>query len=503
MRSTLLAIGILCYGIIGFANPPVRTIIAGHILNREANDTTRINIFVYDAEILDHSKMPQYNKSSVNGYFKFELFIDHPVHMSIITKSPDKHDKSYTFTYIPKYPIDGEYGFLIEPGDSINVGNLEAQSNLTNINFSGRGSEKLLCIQTILKCASLYEFPVFHPNTPLLKDSVVRMINDNLNIFKQKISSAAFSIIKSQYVCLLATDVSGKNFAINGNSHLGKIPENFYNLNIKDRSLIFAWPFLNKLLRQEAWALWAKENKKPYPTDAEEGPFEQEYLDALVKYIPPSSLKQQILAKYIFHSLVKHGIEQESLDNLLLSLNELKLGDNYTNQIWEVYKAMQENLKKGTAAYPFCLPDTSNKIICMNDLKGKVVVLDFMFNGCPGCAQLVPNLSKVESSFAGNNDVAFVSISIDRDEFTLKRAIGKYCLRSSIALYTNGEKDKHPIIDFYQIDAYPRIVVIDKSGNIITARAPDPRFEGGERQLVDLIKSFINVRESTPKYISY
>src|SRR6185312_3196570 len=53
--------------------------------------------------------------------------------------------------------------------------------------------------------------------------------------------------------------------------------------------------------------------------------------------------------------------------------------------------------------------------VSFNDLKGKIIVLDFFFTHCPTiCPQLAKSMEKLQNSFPNNDSIVqFVSISID------------------------------------------------------------------------------------------
>jgi thiol-disulfide isomerase/thioredoxin len=101
-----------------------------------------------------------------------------------------------------------------------------------------------------------------------------------------------------------------------------------------------------------------------------------------------------------------------------------------------------------------------------------------MFTGCPGCAQMVPSLTKVEEQF-NNREVVFISISIDKNK-VWKNDKNKYSAPGSLFLYTNNEGSDHPIIEYYRAQNYPQLVLIDKQGKLITNNAPDPRRDNGK-----------------------
>ena len=53
-------------------------------------------------------------------------------------------------------------------------------------------------------------------------------------------------------------------------------------------------------------------------------------------------------------------------------------------------------------------------------LRGKISVVDFIFTNCPGiCPAMSGNMADLYNSFASENQIQFVSISVDPDRDTL------------------------------------------------------------------------------------
>lgn len=69
------------------------------------------------------------------------------------------------------------------------------------------------------------------------------------------------------------------------------------------------------------------------------------------------------------------------------------------------------------------LTNQLGKKVSLDDLKGKVIVLDFFFTRCPTiCPKMATNMKKLQSSFAPSDSlVQFVSISVDPEHDSLSR----------------------------------------------------------------------------------
>lgn len=93
-------------------------------------------------------------------------------------------------------------------------------------------------------------------------------------------------------------------------------------------------------------------------------------------------------------------------------------------------------LPKGTIAPQWTLTSTEGKILSMADLKGKVILMDFTFNGCAGCMLALPVIEKLHKKYDGT-DVSIVSINFS----DTKEAVAKFIKNNKIKspIYVNGK----------------------------------------------------------------
>ncbi|WP_214226640.1 TlpA disulfide reductase family protein [Pedobacter sp. B4-66] len=123
----------------------------------------------------------------------------------------------------------------------------------------------------------------------------------------------------------------------------------------------------------------------------------------------------------------------------------------------------------GSKFESFTLTDTSGKLIDLSMFKGKVIFIDFWSEGCGACINFFENaLSKVEQEFESNNDIVFISVSIDRKKQKWLEGVssGKFTSKDVVNLYTSGMGADHPIFLKNRIVATPHTILVDKWGSI-------------------------------------
>jgi len=116
-----------------------------------------------------------------------------------------------------------------------------------------------------------------------------------------------------------------------------------------------------------------------------------------------------------------------------------KNGKIITDTIWHKVKNMSFTNQLG-------------KTVTLDDLKGKIVVIDFFFTRCPAvCPSMAKAIKRLQNSFVNSNDsiVQFVSVSIDPEHDSvpqLRKFANRYTSNHDSWWFVTG--NKKDIYDF-------------------------------------------------------
>lgn len=133
--------------------------------------------------------------------------------------------------------------------------------------------------------------------------------------------------------------------------------------------------------------------------------------------------------------------------------------------------AQLATLAAGDPAPDFDFVDRNGNKHRLEDLRGKVIYLDFWATWCGPCIQSMKLSAPLKEKFKNNPDVVFVYISTDQD-------INKW---QNHAITNGGDANMWHVGSFnyavsmaYRIQTIPRYVIIDKEGKIVNPNAPRP-----------------------------
>jgi thiol-disulfide isomerase/thioredoxin len=110
--------------------------------------------------------------------------------------------------------------------------------------------------------------------------------------------------------------------------------------------------------------------------------------------------------------------------------------------------------------------------LSLEDLKGKIVLLDFWTFCCINCMHVLTSLRKVEEAFP--DEVVVIGIhspkfAAERDIENVKNAIARYDIRHPVI-----HDPEHKLWQEYDVHAWPTLVFIDPHGKIVGKHSGEP-----------------------------
>lgn len=142
-------------------------------------------------------------------------------------------------------------------------------------------------------------------------------------------------------------------------------------------------------------------------------------------------------------------------------------------------KALNPNYFKGQTAKSFSIKDMNGNTYTNENLKGKVVVLNYWFIGCKPCVEEMPVLNQLVKKYK-EKDVVFLAISHD-SKSEIEKFLGNTQFDYQII------PDNTSMITDYHIMAYPDNMIIDTKSVI--------QYKGnlGKNFLFDFMSDYIDL----------
>jgi thiol-disulfide isomerase/thioredoxin len=137
-------------------------------------------------------------------------------------------------------------------------------------------------------------------------------------------------------------------------------------------------------------------------------------------------------------------------------------------------------LARAKMAPPFAVTTIDGKRVSLDDLKGKVVLLDFWATWCGPCREALPHMQKIAKNFQGQ-PLVVLSVSLDSSEEKWKEFIAKN--EMTWLQYRDGGFTG-PVAKLFSVQAIPHTFTIDADGVLQDERIGDASIEGKLKKLV-------------------
>lgn len=391
--------------------------------------------------------------------------------------------------------------YYAEPSDNLQISVTKLDSKLVKLDFAGRGKDKYYVCEIIrelirkktnkievdystkfgnagqtegkYKITGKIESVGFHESVEFKNylDSLYldvklakREIRDILNKYEMRIGKhmVNFYSYELDYYSTVVL-ISRFLFERAGTKETKKAISDFYLSKIdsitprpKDQLFKYGLSYRNRMSDYVRYITFYKNGGKKYP-------FHVEY-DAIKKEIENAELREILSTRFFAVGNYEYISNSQTMDSCL-------------NDAYHIIKNGELNavlkhrylFSKGTKMYDFAFKDTLDRTTTLSDMKGKVFIIDFYYNGCGSCVVFAKRFAdEIYPEFRSNPNFEVLSVNTDKKRESWISAIksGLYSVPKSLNL-TTGVAFNHPIFKEYDIHALPWVLLVDKEGKVV------------------------------------
>ena len=191
--------------------------------------------------------------------------------------------------------------------------------------------------------------------------------------------------------------------------------------------------------------------------------FELDMTTAILE-LDSGATADRLLARQVYRSYSAGASDMEDLKETRALVNDPGLGRELD--------AFLDRISPGAQVENFRFTDSLGRVVTLEELRGKTVMLSTFFTGCTASSSYYSKtLRQVQQEFADRPDLVFVSLSTDRDAAVWHRGLrsGRYAGGQALHLNTGPEGLDHPFFSYYRLKGVPNQMLIDGEGRMVTA----------------------------------
>ena len=140
----------------------------------------------------------------------------------------------------------------------------------------------------------------------------------------------------------------------------------------------------------------------------------------------------------------------------------------------------EPELARARMAPAFAVTTLDGQFVSLDDLAGKVVLIDFWATWCQPCREAMPHMREIAKKFQGQ-PLVVLSVSLDSDEQKWKDFIAK---NGMTWLHYRDGGFTGPISNLFDVKAIPHTFTIDADGVLQDEHIGDASIEGKLKKLI-------------------
>ncbi|MEL6589347.1 MAG: TlpA disulfide reductase family protein [Bacteroidota bacterium] len=184
-------------------------------------------------------------------------------------------------------------------------------------------------------------------------------------------------------------------------------------------------------------------------------------------------LRTFLLAKNIDYWLGMQGLTP-TIETLYQEYRQAYPSSRYRHSLEQYYLDWRK-IAAGQPAPEIMGRNLDGDTLSLSDLRGKLVYVDAWASWCKPCRAEFPYYESLQAAFSDEEAIAFLFVSIDQERSEWEKLMQTKAIPEGIHINDLQENNEYDgITSAYKMWGIPQYLIIDKTGKIVSTKAPPP-----------------------------
>lgn len=364
-------------------------------------------------------------------------------------------------------------GAHLEKGKTVDIRITPLPDGTLSCTYGGAGPEVNRFYNRFVRAFDMMRYFSFDPEQAKTYEEYMALLKNETDSVRALLPSIADTSLRSYYTRM--TDASNRWLQIRLLMDKAEAEKADVNTYPAYRALIDSIDVNDEInMRCNLSLAWLSAQMKQPMNMEDMGPYCYELMGLIDKYVTNPKVRRE-MARNVGYMYFTYGNGTGDFEKFWADYKQFVKEDTEILTAYEPKMEAYRKTRKGAKAFDTTMTSPDGKVCRLSDFFGKFTYVDVWATWCGPCCAEIPYLEKLVEHFKDNDNVQFISISIDTNQKAWHKKLDAD--KPAWKQFILSKDEAAAFTKAWGITGIPRFIMIDKAGNIFSADAQRPSDE--------------------------